>query len=138
MSTLTPSFASSPVLRSTGVRRSSVTPRSTDALRLTMRGRRLLVGVFVVALGALLAFAVSVLGLDAPGAAASGSNSPVSAGPAVESVVLAPGDTLWELATELDPTGDPREVIDTILLLNGIDGPADVVAGMQLLVPILD
>ena len=33
--------------------------------------------------------------------------------------VVQPGDTVWSIAHELDPTGDPRALVDRIVTLNG-------------------
>ena len=45
------------------------------------------------------------------------------AGPAPTSYVVAPGDTLWEIATEHYPSSrDPRASIEAIRRENGLDG----------------
>ncbi|MFI0355631.1 LysM peptidoglycan-binding domain-containing protein [Actinomadura sp. 9N407] len=37
-------------------------------------------------------------------------------------VTVKPGETLWEIATRDDPTGDPRVTIQRIVDLNGLAG----------------
>jgi LysM repeat protein len=53
---------------------------------------------------------------------------------APRTVTVAPGETLWQLATRIAPHADPRLVIDQILRLNHLSG-AGIVAGEQLVVP---
>lgn len=48
--------------------------------------------------------------------------------------VVAPGDTLWALAQQVAPGADPRETVDRIMRLNGLQG-VDVQVGTVLLLP---
>jgi Tfp pilus assembly protein FimV len=48
--------------------------------------------------------------------------------------VVRPGDTLWSIATRLEPSTDPRVVIDAITSANGVD-PGALVPGQQLSIP---
>lgn len=48
--------------------------------------------------------------------------------------VVAPGDTLWQIAEAAAPSEDPREMVDRIIALNGLDG-AEVQVGTVVLVP---
>jgi nucleoid-associated protein YgaU len=48
------------------------------------------------------------------------------------SYVVRPGDTLWSIATRLDPTGDPRPVVAELAAQVGGD---NVVPGEQLRLP---
>ena len=48
--------------------------------------------------------------------------------------VVRPGDTLWSIATRLDPSIDPRVVVDAITSANGVD-PGALVPGQQLSIP---
>ncbi|WP_216853590.1 LysM peptidoglycan-binding domain-containing protein [Phytoactinopolyspora halotolerans] len=50
-------------------------------------------------------------------------------------VEVQPGDTLWQLAREVDPDGDPRAVVDAIMGLNGLTSGADIRPGDTLTVP---
>lgn len=98
------------------------------SLRLTARGR--LAVVLLVALAALLAaIAVSAL----PGAR--GDASPPMQPVAVRQVTVLPGQTLWSIAADSEPSGDIRERIVEIRTLNGMRS-SSLVAGQQLLVPL--
>lgn len=95
-------------------------------LRLTPRGRRVLLALAATPLViAALAFA-----LNGGGATASltGSSQPFSY------VTVEAGQTLWQLATQLEPAADPREVIARIVTLNQL-ASADVSAGQELAIP---
>lgn len=121
----------------------TLTPPAPSAVRLTARGRALL--LVVLMLGTVLAAAVSVIG---PGTAAppTAAASPAPAGPDAWGAELAQrglatahtvaaGDTLWDLASAIEPAGDPRPLIDRIQLMNGMsDGRLTV--GERLWLPI--
>jgi hypothetical protein len=65
----------------------------------------------------------SVLMATRAGAALGGSPLTTSGPrPHIVTHVVAPGDTLWEIAEELDPKADPREIVD--LLVEARDGTA--------------
>lgn len=70
----------------------------------------LLVGAVAVGRGAFAGFAP-----DAPSAATQVTGT-VGAGPAV---VVRPGDTLWSIARDLQPTGDIRPLVDRLVAANG-------------------
>lgn len=91
-------------------------------LRLTRRGRVLLLALFAVLLFA--AFSVGrVTGNATPGG-----------GPAVHRVVVSSGDTLWSIAQQIAPGSDPRVTVDTLVRLNHLTG-GNVRAGQALIVP---
>ncbi|HQY33484.1 MAG TPA: LysM peptidoglycan-binding domain-containing protein [Actinotalea sp.] len=97
---------------------------TVPALRLTRRGRRVVLGLAV-------ALAVAV-GLSAQSAEADG---PVAA-TAVTAHTVAAGETLWEIAASVAGAGqDVRDVVDAIAELNGIAG-GGLQAGQQILVPL--
>jgi Tfp pilus assembly protein FimV len=48
--------------------------------------------------------------------------------------VVRSGDTLWSIATRLEPSTDPRVVIDAITSANGVE-PGALVPGQQLSIP---
>ena len=104
----------------TGLRRA---PRPAT-LHLTRRGRLLVV---------LLALLVVLGGaLVATRAAAEGTSSGVQ----VQRYVVAPGDTLWEIATGVARPGqDLRDVVQRIELLNNMTS-ASVIAGQEILLPL--
>jgi hypothetical protein len=122
----------------------TLAPPAPGAVRLTARGRALL--LLVLMLGTVLAVVVSVIG---PGTAAppTAVASSAPAGPDAWGAELAQrglatahtvaaGDTLWDLATAIDPAGDPRPLIDRIQLMNGMsDGRLTV--GDRLWLPVL-
>jgi len=75
---------------------------------------------------AVLVAALSLLALPAAALLASGPSTatvPTASAPAAAPVrsvyVVQPGDTLWSIAHELDPAGDPRETVDRLVELNG-------------------
>ncbi|GGL02732.1 hypothetical protein GCM10007382_23250 [Salinibacterium xinjiangense] len=95
-------------------------------LRITQRGRSLLVAV----VAAPLVIAAMVFALNGGEATASlgGSDMPF------QYVTVSSGETLWQLAGELAPTADPRQVIDQIVQLNQLTS-SDVFAGQELAIP---
>lgn len=68
------------------------------------------------------------------GAVVVGSGDATTAATALHEHVVAPGDTLWGLAATAAPDQDPREMVDRIMRLNGLDS-VDVQVGHVLLVP---
>lgn len=101
-------------------------PASTR-LRLTARGRRVLLGLAATP----LAFGIGFAALSGGSALASGeSASAVS----FETVTVLPGDTLWSIAGEIAPEADPREVIGEITRLNMLQGGV-LQVGQELSIP---
>lgn len=96
-------------------------------LRLTARGRRLLtVLALVAATGASVALGALV------GTAA----NPSSSSATTTTVTVAPGQTLWSLASAAAAPGeDPRDVLEQIADINGL-ASADLAVGQELLVPV--
>ncbi|MFB4317904.1 LysM peptidoglycan-binding domain-containing protein [Actinomadura sp. 21ATH] len=96
-------------------------------LRLTRRGRGVLVGT--VATGLLVTFWLTA-GLGA--SAGDGTERPAQRmsdeadrggqGDRARTVVVEPGETLWEIASRDDPDGDPRVTVRRIIDLNGLAG----------------
>src|SRR4051812_44047555 len=83
-------------------------PRQPDPiLRLTRRGRAVVVLI-------LLAVAFCVLALRSAPAA----STDVVHHPSTATVVVAPGDTLWDIARRVSPSSDPRSVVAEIEDLN--------------------
>lgn len=78
--------------------------------------------------------AVALLGVGYAREAAG--SSPVSGGPPAgsEVVTVAPGDTLWGIATRRYPEADAREKVFEIEQLNGLSGPT-IVVGQRLRTP---
>jgi hypothetical protein len=95
----------------------------TPPLRLTRRG--------VVA----LALLVGLVGLTLVWLARL--SAPASSGPATvapQVVSVAPGDTLWSIASRVAPGVDPRDEVARLQRVNHLDG-VDLVPGQQLRVP---
>ena len=94
-------------------------------LRITKRGRRVLTAAVALPLviGALLA------ALNSGGAAA------VAEGTANDFtyVTIAQGESLWQLAQEIAPNADPRDVVAEIVSLNQLHG--EVQAGQKIAIP---
>lgn len=106
----------------------AVTPaRPSTRLRLTTRGRRVLLALAAVPLALGIGFA-ALSGGDA--LAANESVATV----AFETVTVRPGDTLWSIATAIAPTADPRDVIGAITRLNMLQ-TGELQIGQQLAIP---
>jgi nucleoid-associated protein YgaU len=85
--------------------------------------RRVTAALVVLAVvGVVTALLVGVAGLVAPSAHAS------------QTVVVQPGQSLWQIARAADPDSDVRDTVERIRTLNALPG-ADVRAGQQLIVP---
>ena len=96
----------------------------TPAYRLTRRGRLV---VFVLGLVAILAIGV-LLASGATGTQEAGTPEPTT------TVVVGPGDTLWEIAADAAEDGDIRAMVERIQRLNALDSGM-VTAGQRLRVP---
>lgn len=107
--------------------RASVSGQSVK-LRLTRRGRIVLGGLATVLMSALLA-AAALFGSSSANASVENSEQEFGY------VVVAPGATLWSVASELDPAGDPRDLVSEIVQLNQLDG-SGVLAGQAIAVPL--
>ncbi len=94
-------------------------------LRLTRRGRLVVLLTFLLTAVAVLVF---VLSGSATGTGERGAPVPVKV------VQVEAGDTLWSIATRAAPGEDPRDLIDEIEELNALDGSLRV--GTQIAVPV--
>lgn len=114
----------SDLMRSAPAARTARAARSERRhLRLTARGRAV-----VVVLAALL---VAGWALRATDAAAGGAEPAIP----VDVVTVTSGQTLWQIASSIATPGeDVRDVVDRLILLNGLSG-SGLRAGQQLLVP---
>ncbi|MEV6270947.1 LysM domain-containing protein [Kribbella sp. NPDC051936] len=97
------------------------------ALRLTRRGRMLLTAVSVLVFGA----AILVLGLRIAGVLEPGPHFTHTV-----PVQVAPGQTLWSIAEDTNPTVDPVAVVEKIADLNKLATPADILPGQTLQIPV--
>lgn len=101
-------------------------------------------GALRVRWGRVVALVLAVLlavtaGLAATGAVARsgsdrGDGAVVQRTTALQEHVVAPGDTLWSLAVAAAPEGDPREMVDRIMRLNGLS-EGEIQVGEVVLVP---
>ena len=101
-------------------------PRARSAVRLTRRGRLV---VFLTSLFVALAVAFMLAG-GAVGTDAAGDPAPT------EIVQVAPGDTLWGIASDIATDGDVRSVMTEIERLNALES-ASLSAGQKLRVPVV-
>ncbi len=99
----------------------------TPGLRLTRRGRALLVLVLAVVL--LSAFSLGRAGSQAADQAGGGG----AASPA--STTVQPGESLWSVAERIAPDNDTRQVVAQIRRLNDLSG-SQLQVGQQLLLPV--
>jgi len=108
--------------RPTEVSASVAIAASPQGIRLTRRGRLVLLVLLAVAMITLLGVTRTAVAWAEP------------SGPTTRTVVVQAGDSLWGIARTVDPQRDPRAVIAEIEELNNLDA-APVVAGQALLVP---
>jgi len=96
-------------------------------VRLTLRGRLVIFAGPIILLLLVLSAGWLATSAAATDAAAVGTTT---------EVVVAPGETLWQVAETAAPTVDPRETVAVIIELNGLSS-ASVQAGQSLLVPVV-
>ncbi|MGO2682595.1 MAG: LysM peptidoglycan-binding domain-containing protein [Microbacterium sp.] len=101
--------------------------RTATRLRMTARGRRVLVALAALPLAAGLAFAA----ISGGSAIASGDTVATAD---FATVTVLPGDTLWSIAESVAPASDPRTVISAIERLNAL-GAGALQVGQELAVP---
>ncbi|MFJ4225486.1 LysM peptidoglycan-binding domain-containing protein [Microbacterium sp. NPDC089695] len=101
--------------------------RPATRLRLTARGRRLVLAAAAVPLAVGIAFAA----LSGGSAVASNEQVPTAS---FETITVMPGDTLWSIAESVAPGADPREVIGDITRLNSLQGGA-LQIGQEIAIP---
>ena len=102
-------------------------PRATR-LRLTARGRRLVAAL--AALPAAVALTLAVLS----GGSALASRDAGAPAESFTTLTVTAGESLWSIAEQVAPGADPRDVVDAIVRLNGLEG-VTVSAGQQLAIP---
>jgi len=100
--------------------------RTGSTVRLTRRGRLV---VFLTALFLALAVAFMLAG-GAVGTDEAGQPAPT------EIVQVAPGDTLWGIASDIATDGDVRSMMTEIERLNALES-AGLAAGQKLRVPVV-
>ncbi len=99
----------------------------SPSVRLTRRGRVVLVVAgLLMALAVALVFAGGAVGTDEAGTPA-----------LTETVTVAPGDTLWGIASDVAAGDDVRDMMKQIERLNALDS-AVLQAGQKLRVPVVE
>ncbi len=102
---------------------------SERPVQLTKRGRLVLaLGVAVVA-----AVLIALAGLGALKIAPA---ADAAVPERTATVMVEPGQTLWQIAKQATPGGDVRATVDQIMRLNGIKDAGAVEAGTELRVPL--
>ena len=100
--------------------------RAATAVRLTRRGRLVVfVGLLLAVLAAVVAWGPSVVATSEPG-------TPTPA----HTVVVQPGETLWDIATRADPAGNVGDLVHEIAELNALPSTGELQIGQRLAVPI--
>lgn len=97
----------------------------TTRLRITKRGRRVLTAL--VALPLVIGALVAVLSSGGAVATAEGTSNDFTY------VTIAEGENLWQLAQEIAPNVDPRDVVAEIVSLNQLTG--EIQAGQKIAIP---
>ncbi|KIC64664.1 LysM peptidoglycan-binding domain-containing protein [Pseudarthrobacter phenanthrenivorans] len=105
-------------------------PSAPRPLRLTRRGRIVLIGAPLVLLAVVL---LSLSGFFNSPAKASDSAAGLAVTPTV-TVTVQPGQSLWAIAGTVAPDRDARDVVADIVQLNNL-GAGSVIPGQQLFVP---
>jgi LysM repeat protein len=114
----------------TGVQGES-SPQKSPArarLRLTRRGRAVFGALATLLVIGVLAVLATFSGAQAVASAETGSTE-------FGYVVVQPGDSLWQVASSIDPNVDPRDLVAEIVRLNQLDG-SGVIAGQPIAVPL--
>ena len=96
-------------------------------LRLTRRGRAVLLAAAVTPLIA----AAVWFGLSSGVAAG---DQPTGSSVTLEHVTVTPGESLWQVAQAVAPHDDPRDVVDAIIDMNGLQSSV-VTPGETLAIP---
>ncbi|MCO7237932.1 LysM domain-containing protein [Aeromicrobium sp. CnD17-E] len=107
-------------------RRTLRRPAVAAPVRLTRRGRL----VLVLAIIAALAVGAVVLGSSTVATDEAG------AVPATRVVTVQEGQTLWQIAAEANPEGDVRDTVDDIMRMNSLPSAGDLQLGSDLAVPV--
>ncbi len=100
---------------------------------LTARGRGLL---RLASFASILVLAFALFGAKAQGATSVSESSVIGR---YQQITVAPGETLWEIASMVRTAtgfhGDVRDLVDEITSLNGLNSPA-ILAGSHLFIPL--
>jgi LysM repeat protein len=91
---------------------------------MTARGRAVLLTLVATPLVVIALY----FGINAGGATATSSSAPLS------TITVSQGQTLWQLARQLAPTADPRDVIADVMSVNRLTS-TNVQPGQKLAIP---
>ncbi len=116
----------------TGVPDTRLAPHR-NTVRLTRRGRIVVAVMLTVASLSLVVLAWLAVAARAA-QAADGGQSPGAVYQNLTSIVVHPGQTLWSIASQAEPSADPRVVMQQIIDLNALAGTS-VEPGQRLWVP---
>jgi nucleoid-associated protein YgaU len=108
-----------------GLRRERAFGTVTVMPRTYVRRRRLVLSLLVTG--------IAIVCLRASPGSAEPGRPPILSATHTTRYVIRPGDTLWSIARRLDPSEDPRRVVDAIVVRNGID-PAHLVPGQAIVI----
>jgi Tfp pilus assembly protein FimV len=103
-------------------------PSSARPVRLTRRGKAVVLG-FAVAAIAMLAV---VLGSSTVATGEAGT------APDTNTVTVMAGHTLWDIAAEANPNGDIRDTVDEIVRLNSLPNASALQMGSEIAVPVYE
>lgn len=103
---------------------------ANSSLRLTRRGRIVLFGLPMMVLAAVL---LTVLGFFNSPATAADTHEALATTETV-TYTVAPGDTVWKIADVMAGDDDPRDLVQGIMELNGLES-STIHVGQQLHVP---
>lgn len=105
-------------------------PAAGTRLRLTRRGRFVFLGIPLMLAAVVVLLLLGVF--TSPAKAATMGDGAV--GTRAEKVTVLSGQTLWSIASDSDPSRDPRDVVSEIVELNGL-ATSVVQPGQQLFIP---
>jgi hypothetical protein len=101
------------------------TAAPTPRLRITQRGRRVLTALVALPL-VIAAFSLALSSGGATATSTATSND-------FSYVTIASGQSLWQLAQQVAPNRDPRDVVDAIVALNHLQG--EIQPGQRIALP---
>ena len=102
------------------------TPRPAPHVRLTRRGKAVILAAAIATIALLVVmFGSSSIAGDQTGVA-----------PETTTVRVLPGHTLWEIAAEANPNGDIRQTVDEIVRLNSLPNASALQMGSEIAVPV--
>jgi hypothetical protein len=106
--------------------RSVSIPSVSAPVRLTRRGKIVIVTLAILAIGVLAI-------MWGPSSTASGE---VGTPQQTTSVQVLPGHTLWQIAADANPHGDIRKTVDEIIELNSLPNASALQMGSEIAVPV--